>query len=123
MKKSLAHLPKHKREELKEVISVITEGAEVEMIVLFGSYARDDWVEDVYVEGHITYEYKSDFDILVIVKDRLYARRVITWDKVKRALNHSRTVNRWATLIALFLCIRSGLNFPALSLEFSVLYS
>ena len=69
------------------------------MIVLFGSYARGDWVEDVYVEGHITYEYKNDFDVLVIVKDRLYARRVITWDKVKRALNHSRTINTWVTLI------------------------
>ena len=60
MKKTLSHLPKHKRQELKETVSIITENAEVEMIILFGSYARGNWVEDVYTEGHITYEYKSD---------------------------------------------------------------
>ncbi len=36
------------------------------MIILFGSYARGDWVEDTYTQGHITYEYISDFDILVL---------------------------------------------------------
>ena len=69
------------------------------MVILFGSYARGDWVEDTYTEGHITYEYKSDFDILIIVKNRLYARRIMTWDKVKSAINHSRTISTWATVI------------------------
>jgi HEPN domain-containing protein/predicted nucleotidyltransferase len=38
------------------------------MIILFGSYARGQWVEDTYTEGHITYEYISDFDILVLTR-------------------------------------------------------
>ena len=79
MKRSLSHLPKHKREELKEIVSIITENSGVEMLILFGSYARGDWVEDTYTEGHITYEYKSDYDILVIVRDRHYARRINPW--------------------------------------------
>lgn len=99
MKRSLSHLPMHKREELKQITSIITENAEVEMVILFGSYARGKWVEDTYTEGHITYEYKSDFDILAIVKNRLHARRVITWDKIKGAINRSKTINTWATLI------------------------
>jgi uncharacterized protein len=99
MKRSLSHLPKHKQEELNEIVSIITENAQAEMIILFGSYARGDWVEDIYTEGHITYEYKSDFDILVIVKNRLYARRIITWDKIKGAINRSKTINTWTTLI------------------------
>jgi len=33
MKRNLSHLPKHKREELKEIASIITENAEVEMII------------------------------------------------------------------------------------------
>ena len=99
MKRSLSHLPRHKQEELKQITSIINENADVEMIILFGSYARGDWVEDVYTEGHITYEYKSDFDILVIVKNRLYARRIITWDKIKGAINRSKTIDTWATLI------------------------
>jgi uncharacterized protein len=68
VKRSLSHLPKHKREELKEITSIITENAKVEMIILFGSYARGNWFEDIYKEGHITCEYKSDYDILVIVE-------------------------------------------------------
>jgi predicted nucleotidyltransferase len=69
MKKSLAHLPKHKREELKLVTEIILdECPTILMVILFGSYARGDWVEDTYVENGITYEYASDFDILVIVR-------------------------------------------------------
>ena len=40
------------------------------MIILFGSYARGDWVRDQYVKGHITYYYQSDIDILVLVKGK-----------------------------------------------------
>jgi len=47
------------------------------MIILFGSYARGEWVEDIYTEGHITYEYISDFDILVLTRLK------------KTALNHA----------------------------------
>jgi len=43
---------------------------DAEFIILFGSYARGDWVEDVYAgDDGITYEYKSDYDLLVVVKD------------------------------------------------------
>jgi len=37
------------------------------MVILYGSYARGTWVEDKYVEKGTTYEYKSDYDLLVIV--------------------------------------------------------
>ena len=69
------------------------------MVILFGSYARGDWVEDIYTEGHITYEYKSDFDILVIVKNRQYARRIMTWDNMESSIHNSRTIKTWATVI------------------------
>ncbi len=37
------------------------------MIVLFGSHARGDWIEDRYTgDDGIVYEYKSDFDILAV---------------------------------------------------------
>ncbi len=100
MKKSLAHLPKHKRDELKEIVAITTELADVEMIILFGSYARGNWVEDIYTEGHITYEYKSDFDILVIVGNPRYARSINLWDKVKNAIHGRKTIKTWVALIA-----------------------
>src|ERR1044071_10526095 len=99
MKKSLAHLPKHKRDELKEVVAIITELADIEMIILFGSYARGTWVEDIYTEGHITYEYKSDYDILVIAKEWHYARSINLWDKVKNAIHGRKSIQTWVTLI------------------------
>ena len=69
MKKSLAHLPEHKREELKLIVKIIRrQFTSAHMIILFGSYARGEWVEDIYTEGHITYEYISDFDILVLTR-------------------------------------------------------
>jgi predicted nucleotidyltransferase/HEPN domain-containing protein len=99
MKKSLAHLPKHKREELKLVSEIILdECPTVLMVILFGSYARGDWVEDTYVEDGITYEYASDFDILVIVRANKIANSTDTW---RRAEARARRfpVRTWTNLI------------------------
>jgi len=90
MKSSLTHLPYRKREEIKEITSIIKENADVEMIILFGSYARGNWVEDIYTEGHITYEYKSDYDILVIVKTHSQVRKLSLWRKIRSL------VGRWS---------------------------
>jgi len=80
MKDSLSHLPERKRGELARIVSIIRESVpQAEMIILFGSYARGDAVEDVTVEGHTTYEYSSDFDILVIVKSKALADNLDLW--------------------------------------------
>ncbi len=67
MKSDLLHLAPHKQAELKQIVAaLIPRWSEIEMIILFGSYARGTWVEDKYVEKGITYEYKSDYDLLII---------------------------------------------------------
>ena len=60
------------KERLNEITKEILEAAgdKIAMIILFGSYARGDWVQHEYKEGHITYIYQSDFDILVIAKGK-----------------------------------------------------
>ena len=69
MKKSLIHLPQYKRDELKRIVKIIRrQFPSAHMIILFGSYARGQWVEDKYTDAHITYEYISDFDILVLTR-------------------------------------------------------
>jgi len=50
------------------------------MIILFGSDARGEWVED-YQEK---YEYVSDFGILVITKDRISAKRDKKWRELDK---------------------------------------
>jgi predicted nucleotidyltransferase len=47
MKTTLSHLPEDKQEELKSLAEIILEKVPAEMIILFGSHARGDWVEDL----------------------------------------------------------------------------
>jgi predicted nucleotidyltransferase/HEPN domain-containing protein len=76
MKTRLDHLPPGKRLELKFVVEVVREGfaqavahrtveryreGKILKIILFGSYARGDWVEDPVGR------YFSDYDLLVVV--------------------------------------------------------
>lgn len=42
--------------------------SKIAMIILFGSYARGDWVGDISY-----YKYQSDFDLLLILKNGEYA--------------------------------------------------
>jgi predicted nucleotidyltransferase/HEPN domain-containing protein len=76
MRNDLDHLPEAKKRELAHVVDVIREGfaeaisrrtmerfrnGKILKIILFGSYARGDWVEDPVGR------YFSDFDLLVVV--------------------------------------------------------
>jgi HEPN domain-containing protein len=68
VKTSIAHLPKDKQGELRSITDSIVALVHPEKIILFGSYATGKWQEDVHKEGHITYEYISDYDLLVATR-------------------------------------------------------
>ncbi len=99
MKKFLSHLPVHKRAELRAIAKVICETIPTHMVILFGSYARGSWVEDVYTEGHTTYEYKSDYDILVVPKDPRDAYRRGTEDKFESQIAKAHASKTWVNII------------------------
>jgi len=88
------HLPPHKQQELKEIVAAICARHDVEMIILFGSHARGDWVEDEYEEDHITYEYRSDYDILIITADKDSERDVSYDSDLKHDLEPGGTGTR-----------------------------
>jgi uncharacterized protein len=74
MKTSLSYLPKEKKEELKKIVKTLLEFKEVEMIILFGSYATGKYVHsDRYVEDGIIYKYQSDYDLLIILSQNKQA--------------------------------------------------
>ena len=99
MKKTLSHLPENKRDEIRYITDFIREKSQyADMIILFGSYARGDWVEDIYVEDGITYEYKSDYDILVISENETIAGRYRYWYEI--AQKAARGVQTRITIIA-----------------------
>lgn len=57
MKTSLEHLPEHKRDQLAAITALLQAEAQAEMVILFGSHARGDWVEDAETG------YQSDYDV------------------------------------------------------------
>ncbi len=88
MKTDLDHLPGRKRRELEQVVEIIhAEFLETQQIatskwkregrilkiVLFGSYARGDWVDERYVAKG----YQSDYDLLIVVN----YQRVVEFDE------------------------------------------
>jgi uncharacterized protein len=38
-------------------------GDDLVILILFGSFARGDWVNDRYVEDDVVYSYQSEFDL------------------------------------------------------------
>ena len=80
VKTSLSHLPARKQQQLADVVATLCEIAPVEMVILFGSHARGDWVDDP-VGG-----YHSDFDVLVVVKSRKTAENHNIWNTIEERL-------------------------------------
>lgn len=71
MRKSIAHLPKPRQEDLNYLVSKIRGRIpQAEMIILYGSYATGKYVEyDERVEFGIPTSFMSDYDILVVIGD------------------------------------------------------
>ena len=73
LKTNINHLPTEKQNELHGIVQSTVKRLQAEMVILFGSFARGDWVDDRYKENGTTYEYKSDFDILVVLNTEIQA--------------------------------------------------
>jgi predicted nucleotidyltransferase len=89
MKTTLDHLHGRKQEELETLVKLIRHATRVEMIILFGSYARGDFVDYDFrydkKEEHYT-SYESDFDIMVIVQDEKKANDVKIWYRLENQI-------------------------------------
>ncbi len=98
MKKDLSYLPADKQSELLNIVDLIKEAVPAEMIILFGSYARNDWVEDKYDEEH--YRYQSDFDVLVIVETKSEAMQGKFEREIEDALEKNQVIKTPVSVIA-----------------------
>lgn len=81
MKKSISYLPKEKQEDLNYLVKAVLEKIpETQMIILFGSYARNEYVAyDERMEFGIMTTKISDYDILVVthgISDKLAGSRL-----------------------------------------------
>ncbi len=85
MKRSTRFLPPRKRQDLQQLVSLIREQVkQVEMIVLFGSYAKNSYVDyDQRIEfGTPTY-YMSDYDIVILTRKPIGAAEYSLYEKIK----------------------------------------
>ena len=106
MRQDLDHLPSKQQSELERVVATLmgdfetaisgatqpwTRNGKVLKIILFGSYARDDWVDDPE-NG-----YQSDFDLLVVVNHDDLTDIADYWyvaeDRIQRDPEIDRQVN------------------------------
>ncbi|MEP7217338.1 MAG: HEPN domain-containing protein [Bacteroidota bacterium] len=85
MNTSLDHLPEEKQEQLRRAVDIIQEETDVEMILLFGSYAAGTWVEEHGPDPR-SFEYQSDFDMYVLVEDKKLSRKGTLWARVENRL-------------------------------------
>ena len=85
MKRTTRFLPLRKRQDLQQLAELIRENVkQVEMIILFGSYAKNKYVDyDQRVEfGTPTY-YMSDYDIVILTRKPIGAIESSLYEKIK----------------------------------------
>lgn len=98
MLKSLSHIPDEKTQELHIIKQHICQQFAVEMIILFGSYARGNWVEE-YAENSIHFQYQSDFDLLVLVETRSISEQHRLEQKLEEAIDHLSNIHTPVSII------------------------
>ena len=74
MKDSLDHLPQQKQRELAQVVELLRAASDdIEMVILFGSYARGDYKEKSDLKPDRWSGHLSDYDILAVTGRRATA--------------------------------------------------
>jgi uncharacterized protein len=101
MRTDLDHLPPPKQRELADVVRILFDefqetvartkdpakkAGRILKVILYGSYARGDWVDDP-VGG-----YQSDYDILVVVNDERLTDMVDYWSLAEDRLMRETTI-------------------------------
>lgn len=108
MRNDVDHLPLRQQDELAQVKQILMEefsvaishatqpwkkNGRIQHIILFGSYARGDWVDDA-ANG-----YQSDFDILVIVSHKDLTDVAEYWYVAEDKIQHNAAIARPVNII------------------------
>jgi len=108
MKKDLDHLPRRKQRDLERIVAILHEEFDdalkfatmekrkrgrILKIVLFGSYARGDWVDGFSSNRG----YQSDYDILIVVNQKKLTDEAAIWYKAEDRF--TRAIREPVTLI------------------------
>lgn len=105
MKTSLPKKSKPHSDRINQIKDIILEAGKnksgkssIAFIILFGSFARGDWVFDRYFEDGILYEYASDYDLLIITKTAAQAAskaRFAFKKKIEKAFKEQNIIKKY----------------------------
>jgi predicted nucleotidyltransferase len=118
MRTDLNHLPNAKQRELDRVVEMLFQGfreatqeatgrrksARILKVILFGSYARGDWVDAPFDANQFT----SDYDILIVVNQKELTDRALYWEATEQRIFDAHQVEK---------IIRTPVNFIVHSLQ------
>ncbi len=87
MKKSIAFLPEDKQADLKQLVELVRRNIkEVGLIVLYGSYARNSYIDyDQRIEFGVPTYYMSDYDLLILTRKEIGAIQHALYSKIADA--------------------------------------
>lgn len=85
------NFPAEKKKELEKIVGVIQKNAEVEMIILYGSYAKGDFVLEDKSEERATL-FRSDFDLLIITKNKKTEEKFEAWELTEKEIMHNENI-------------------------------
>lgn len=109
MKSNIDHLPAEKQKELARAVEILHEEFDdalsasvshwkkpgrILKIILFGSYARGDWVD----EPRTLKGYRSDFDLLVVVNNNKLSDYTY-WHKAKDRLLRDKDIRTPTSIV------------------------
>ncbi len=90
LKTSLAHLPELQQQELAKVADIICAMCDdVRAVLLYGSFARGDWVDGPHEQGYgqLVGHKISDYDILVVTLSEYTANDADLWAAIRNKLS------------------------------------
>ncbi|MEZ0498125.1 nucleotidyltransferase and HEPN domain-containing protein [Sphingomonas sp. IW22] len=104
MRTDLKHLPLAKQRELDRVVEMLFQGfreatqeatgrrksARILKVILFGSYARGDWVDAPFDAN----QFMSDYDILVVVNQKELTDGARYWEETEQRLFDAHQVEK-----------------------------
>ena len=108
LRTSLEHLPEPRQQELARAVEILHEEfmlaikggtsnrkktGRIQKIILFGSFAKGTWVND------LKSGYKSDFDLLIIVNQNWLVTFYDCWNKVEDRLMNDPIIRREVNFI------------------------
>ncbi len=104
MKTSINYLPEQKQDDLRRIVKCILEVLpDCEMIILYGSYARNTYVDyDQRIEYGVRTCFMSDYDILVVTNTR-FQSQIINHILDKAANNYYKGKDRYESATIQFI--------------------